>query len=191
VKSEDFSGKLLVSNKKTLNSRGVLSSDFASSLSTLPLRRAFARLPRDRFTPFQKVFFALCGTIRASLRVMSAEDVRSGRTTVFPGARTFGVNPKTCPSAWATSPGAEEESATTNAVSTLATVVVVMVVLDVFKSLVTSSAFAALVLTTKVVLTERAFLFCFVSSALLCANQSHAQKNEKTSTTGEKPPSSL
>ena len=119
---------------------------------------------------------------------MSAEDVRSGRTTVFPGARTFGVNPKTCPSAWATSPGAEEESATTNAVSN-ATVMVV--VLDVFKSLVTSSAFAALVLTTKVVLTERAFLFCFVSSALLCANQSHAQKNEKTSTTGEKPPSSL
>ena len=121
---------------------------------------------------------------------MSAEEVRSGSTTVLPGARTFGDNPKTCPSALAACSGAEEESATTNAVSR-ATVVVVMVVLDVFKSLVTSSAFAALVLTTKVVLTERAFLFCFVSSALLCANQSHAQKNEKTSTTGEKPPSSL
>ena len=96
---------------------------------------------------------------------MSAEDVRSGSTTVLPGARTFGVNPKTCPSAFATSPGAEEESATTNAVSN-ATVVMVMVVLDVFKSLVTSSAFAALVLTeSSAVLLP--ILFGFVSSALL------------------------
>ena len=95
---------------------------------------------------------------------MSAEDVRSGSTTVLPGARTFGVNPKTCPSALAACSGAEEESATTNAVSS-ATVVVVMVVLDVFKSLVTSSAFAALVLTERLAfLLPR--LFGFVSSAL-------------------------
>jgi len=110
---------------------------------------------------------------------MSAEEVRSGSTTVLPGAITFGVNPKTCPSALATSPADEEESATTNAVSNATVVfVVVMVVLDVFKSLVTSSAFAALVLTTKVVLTESAFLFRFVSSALLRKPKPHSEEQE-------------
>ena len=106
---------------------------------------------------------------------MSAEDVRSGSTTVLPGARTFGVNPKTCPSAFATSPGAEEESATTNAVSN-ATVVVVVMVVGVFKSLVTSSAFAALVLTE-----SSAFLlptlFGFVSSALLKEDERDEREN--------------
>jgi hypothetical protein len=61
--------------------------------------------------------------------------------------------------------GAEEESATTNAVSR-ASVVVVMVVLDVFKSLVTSSAFAALVLTESLAFLLP-ILFGFVLSALL------------------------
>ena len=96
---------------------------------------------------------------------MSAEEVRSGSTTVLPGARTFGVNPKTCPSALAASSGAEEESATTSAVNN-ATGVVVMVVLDVFKSLVTSSVFAALVLTESFAFLLP-ILFGFVLSALL------------------------
>ena len=94
---------------------------------------------------------------------MSAEEVRSGSTTVLPGARTFGDNPKTCPSALAACSGAEEESATTNAVNN-ATVVVVTAV-DVFKSLVTS-AFAALVLTESLAFLLP-ILFGFVSSALL------------------------
>jgi hypothetical protein len=125
--------------------------------------------------PSKKFSFALCGTIRASSRVMSAEDVRSGSTTVLPGARTFGVNPKTCPSAFATSPGAEEESATTNAVSN-ATVMVVVMVVGVFKSLVTSSAFAALALTE-----SSAFLlptlFGFVSSVLLKEDERDEREN--------------
>ena len=104
---------------------------------------------------------------------MSAEDVRSGRTTVLPRARTFGVNPKTCPSALAACSGAEEESATTNAVSN-ATVMVV--VLDVFKSLVTS-AFAALVLTESLAFLLP-ILFGFVSSALLRKPKSHPEEQE-------------
>ena len=106
---------------------------------------------------------------------MSAEDVRSGRTTVLPRARTFGVNPKTCPSALAACSGAEEESATTNAVSS-ATVVVAMVVLDVFKSLVTS-AFAALVLTESLAFLLP-ILFGFVSSALLRKPKPHPEEQE-------------
>lgn len=105
---------------------------------------------------------------------MSAEDVRSGRTTVLPRARTFGVNPKTCPSALAACSGAEEESATTNAVSN-ATVMVV--VLDVFKSLVTSSAFAALVLTESLAFLLP-ILFGFVSSALLRKPKPHPEEQE-------------
>ena len=104
---------------------------------------------------------------------MSAEEVRSGSTTVIPGARTFGDNPKTCPSALAACSGAEEESATTNAVSN-ATVMVV--VLDVFKSLVTSSAFAALVLTESLAFLLP-ILFGFVSSALLKEDEHDEREN--------------
>jgi len=108
-----------------------------------------------------------------------ARDVRRrgsfGEHDGFPGARTFGDNPKTCPSALAACSGAEEESATTNAVSR-ATVVVVMVVLDVFKSLVTSSAFAALVLTESLAFLLP-ILFGFVSSALLKEDEHDEREN--------------